>query len=348
MKHFLLLSALLFSLAAFAAPQSYKQIAEDAIKRGDIAKATEFYRKWTEADPTDATSLYNLACCYALAKHPDEALAALQRAAAAGWSDAGHTSEDPDLESLRTRKDFQSVLEQIAGNASSRSGGYIVHSCAQERLGEYVVVLPDSYDPNRKYELLILLHGYGQSPQEFAKAAQMINTEDFIYAVPQGPYTALDSDGKSYCFLRELENYREDTASIAQAASWVMHVADDVMTRYPIADKRVWLAGFSQGAALAHITAARYPERIAGYAAHGGYIIKGAISDKQLAAEKTQKVRVLITHAEDDPAVAYMEGVYASNMLKQSGLNVTFTQLGTGHAFDSAVCAKIADWLKAK
>jgi phospholipase/carboxylesterase len=345
-----LLSALCFLLfcKAFAAPQSYKQIAGDALQKGDYATATEYLKKWTEADPTDAVSLYNLACCHAIAKHPDEAMATLQKAAEAGWSDSTHTVEDPDLESLRTRADFHKTIVLIARNASFRSGGYIVQTCAQERTGEYLVILPDEYDPNRKYPLIVLLHGYGQSPQEFAKVAALINSHDFIYVVPQGAYTALDSDGKGYSHLRELGSYGEDTSSITQAADWVIRVADDAIKRYPIEGRRIYLIGFSQGAALAHITAALYPTRIAGYAAHGGYVIKGAITERALADEKAQHIRVLVTHSLTDPSVAYMEGVYASNMLKQAGVQVTFAQIGEGHTLDSAVAEKISAWLRTK
>jgi predicted esterase len=342
----LLLSAFCFLLFFAAAPQSYKQIAQEALMKGDHARAIEFYRKWTEADPTDAISLYNLACCYAIKQHPDDAVATLRKAAEAGWSDAGHTAQDPDLESLRARADYHKVLDAIAHNESSRSGGYTVLTCAEERVGRYVVVLPDEYDPNHSYPLLLLLHGYGQSPLEFAKVTALINSHDYIYAIPEGAYTAMDTDGKGFSHLREMDDYREDTASVSLAAAWIMRVAEDVARHYPVSGSKVLLAGFSQGAALAHVVAARYPERVLGYAAHGGYIIKDAITAPQLAAEKAQNLRVLITHCPTDPAVEFMEATYAVNMLKASGVDVTFAETTGNHVFDAEAAQKVGDWLK--
>jgi serine/threonine protein kinase/tetratricopeptide (TPR) repeat protein len=73
----------------------------------------------------DDHSLYNFACAYALisAAIPQEdsrhsqcarnALELLHRASDKGWADADHSAQDPDLESLRARPDFQAWLSNI-------------------------------------------------------------------------------------------------------------------------------------------------------------------------------------------------------------------------------------------
>lgn len=62
---------------------------------------------------TDASLYYNLACCRGLLNQGDAAMAALRRAVAQGWRDAGHTAGDTDLESLRGRADFQALLKEM-------------------------------------------------------------------------------------------------------------------------------------------------------------------------------------------------------------------------------------------
>jgi predicted esterase len=330
---------------AVAVPQSYKQIAQQALMDGNRAKAIEYYEKWAEADPTDAISLYNLACCYALDSRTKDALSALAKSAEAGWSDSTHALTDPDLSSLHRSPEFVAALNKMASNARQRGEGYTSNVVKQERLGRYVVILPDEYDPARTYPLVVLLHGYGQSPEQFADVAKYINPREYVYIVPEGPYTALDSEGKGFSHLRELENYQEDAASVSTTADWIIRAADDAMKRYPIKGKKFYMIGFSQGAALAHITAALYPERIAGYAAHGGYIIKNTITEDQLAKEKKSGTRILITHGQDDPAVAAEEGIYASNMLKDAGLDVTFEMLPVAHVFSPDVGRRVGEWL---
>ena len=347
-RAFFVVATFVFALSVLAAPKSWKQMAMDAIMQGDYKTAAVHYRKWVEADPTDAVSLYNLACCEAMLKRPDEAMRALRMASDAGWSDSLHTSEDSDLESLRSRDDFQALLSDIARNARTRHGGYTGHVCAQERVGEYLIVLPEEYDPARRYPLVILLHGHGSSPEEFAQVTAFINTRDYIYALPQGPYTARDSDGKGFSYFRERDDFSEDVSSVAAAADWVVRVADDVARRYPVADSTFSVIGFSQGGALAHITAAYHPARVAGYCAHGGYFIKNAISPEQLAFEARAGVKVLLTHGKEDVSVPLLEAVYALNQLKQAGVDARLEQMDVPHRFTAEVGLRVGEWLKEK
>lgn len=333
-------------LSAAAEPRSWRQIAEEAIADGDHVKAAEYYAKWTEADPTDAVSLYNLACCHSLLGKPEASLEALTRARDAGWSDSAHTANDPDLESLRARDAFQKLLSDIARNARTRYGGYTVHPAAQTRTGQYVVVLPDNFDPAARYPLVVLLHGYGSNPEDFAATSRLISTTDYIYIVPEGPYAVLEAPGRAFSHLRERADFGEDEQSAAAAAEWVINAADDVLRRYPVRSEKFWVVGFSQGGALAHITAANYPDRVAGYCAHGGYLIRNTFTAEQLAAEQQAGVNVLLTHGRDDPAVGLDEAVYAFNMLKQAGVAVTLEMLDSPHRFTAEAGLKVGAWLR--
>lgn len=341
------LSVLFSPNLAFAQPsKSWRQMAEDAIGAGDYRQGAEYYRKWTEADPTDAVSLYNFACCLALLEQPDSAVAALARAQQAGWSDSTHTADDPDLEALRERSDFQKLLSEIARAARTRYGGYPVHACVQERIGQYLVVLPEDYEPSQKYPLVILLHGYGSNPEQFADVATRINTHDFIYAVPEGPYAVLETTGRHFSHLREHGNFREDERSVHQAAEWIVRVADDAASRYPVDASRFYLVGFSQGGALTHVTAALYPERVAGYCAVGGYFIAGTISADMLAAEKEHGVRALILHGREDQAVGLEEGAYTFSALQRAGVNARMEIMDGGHRFSPEAGLKVSEWLR--
>lgn len=60
-----------------------------------------------------ATSWYNFACVRARLGRHDDAIAALQRAADAGWMNAEHALTDPDLESLRHDPRFIALMEKL-------------------------------------------------------------------------------------------------------------------------------------------------------------------------------------------------------------------------------------------
>jgi serine/threonine-protein kinase len=91
---------------------------------GRAGEAAEATRAWSKLGPGDSSELYDAACEFALCvpispdaasrgRHADEAMTALRAAVSAGWSDAVHTARDPDLDPIRERPDFRSLLEEL-------------------------------------------------------------------------------------------------------------------------------------------------------------------------------------------------------------------------------------------
>ncbi len=62
--------------------------------------------------PNQPMNLYNMSCLKALKGFSDEAMALLNHAAAAGFTDFDHIASDPDLQSLHSRADFQQLLSE--------------------------------------------------------------------------------------------------------------------------------------------------------------------------------------------------------------------------------------------
>jgi len=70
-----------------------------------------------EADPrTVGSGPYNMACCLAVAGARDAAFGYLRKAVAAGFRDAAWAEQDPDLESLRSDRRWQRLIEQMSGD----------------------------------------------------------------------------------------------------------------------------------------------------------------------------------------------------------------------------------------
>jgi hypothetical protein len=62
------------------------------------------------ADPDHATNIYNMACLKAMTGRPTEAIAYLERAANAGFTDFIHIEQDPDLASLRDLPRYKAMI----------------------------------------------------------------------------------------------------------------------------------------------------------------------------------------------------------------------------------------------
>lgn len=78
-----------------------------------MSEAAGILRGLSVSHPSNPETLYNLACVLALQGKPDEAMTALRGAFDAGWWNADHSMDDPDLKSLRGRDDFKTLVERM-------------------------------------------------------------------------------------------------------------------------------------------------------------------------------------------------------------------------------------------
>ena len=85
-------------------------IPRDLLPRGEYRRAETALELAVLIREDNAAAWYNLACARARLERPDEALDALERAIAAGYTDAGHIAADPDLESLRGDVRFAALV----------------------------------------------------------------------------------------------------------------------------------------------------------------------------------------------------------------------------------------------
>lgn len=82
-------------------------------KTGRIADGLRMDRKLVRLMPENATAHYNLACSLALSKRPGDALRSLRKAVDLGYTDIDWMVQDPDLEGLKDRKDFQKLVARL-------------------------------------------------------------------------------------------------------------------------------------------------------------------------------------------------------------------------------------------
>jgi TolB-like protein/Flp pilus assembly protein TadD len=80
-------------------------------RSGQIDAAVREGAKALESSPGDPVMLYNGACLYVSLGEPDRAIASLQQAVAAGYSNFGWMKNDPDLASLRGHPEFVKLMQ---------------------------------------------------------------------------------------------------------------------------------------------------------------------------------------------------------------------------------------------
>ena len=52
---------------------------------------------------------------------------------------------------------------------------------------KFITSVPDKFDKNKKYGVIILMHGYGANMYDLVNIAPIINDTDYIYIFPNAP-----------------------------------------------------------------------------------------------------------------------------------------------------------------
>jgi TolB-like protein/Flp pilus assembly protein TadD len=84
-----------------------------AIKLAEIDRKDEALQEGTQAlelSPGDPVMLYNITCLYSQLAEPQRAVDTLRQAIAAGYANFAWIRQDPDINSLRERADFQALV----------------------------------------------------------------------------------------------------------------------------------------------------------------------------------------------------------------------------------------------
>jgi predicted Zn-dependent protease len=82
-------------------------------RQGRISDGLKMDRRLVRLQPANATAHYNLACSLALCSRKSDALQALRKAIKLGYRDFDWMQQDPDLDGLKLRPEFQQLLNQL-------------------------------------------------------------------------------------------------------------------------------------------------------------------------------------------------------------------------------------------
>lgn len=175
---------------------------------------------------------------------------------------------------------------------------------------EYLLHLPSGYKDSNSYPLVIALHGFGDHPrfiEQYSGLSRLSDKEKFIVVYPYGLQNTKTKkfswNGGSCC--GEAFNKKNDDVS------FINQLVDQLIKKYNIDPKRIYLTGFSNGGLLTYRIAAQTPEKYAAFA-----IVSGSIGGKvkandpyfSLPKAKTS-VPILIMHGKNDNLIPYQGGL---------------------------------------
>lgn len=324
----------------------YEWRAREAYQRNDFRAAAQHDLFILLHDYDNVNAMLHLARCYGRMGEVRLAANSLIRAFNNGYRGFSRFKTDADFAPVRENQTFEDVIGNILGLEEKM--GEVLHVKA-EKLNRCLFRLPDGFDPEQKYPLVVGLHGRGGNAEGFIGLREHLNRCPFIFVAAEGAYRMDKSTGS------RTDQYSWDTLS-AEESLWkkadsltvnsILQVVDTMSKRYDVGE--VYLFGFSQGAGFAYLAGIKNPNIIDGIVCIGGGLPDTDKPYSYLTKENIQAgnaLRVFIGHSPQDQAVNLERGLRAKQRLELAGYDVTFRGYTGGHAVSPALLNEILRWI---
>ena len=321
----------------------YNQTAANAYRDGNYSLAVRYYLASLARNIDDEITIYNVACCYALLGEVELTSLYLQRAVIAGYQDIAFIGEDTDFDGIRDDPLFETTMQRISaalGEPPEYTGDrYLFRAEAAFRC---LLRNPGAFDPSREYPLVVGLHGYGDSPENFVRIWDFFDAPDFIYACPRGPYPYIENNVTNFSWFRPIEGDTDIQELDLLSTEYVMALIDDLKAKYMISD--VFLFGFSQGCSLTWITGLTHPDEFTGLIGFGGTLDTTYVSPSSFG--DVTGLNAFVANGTMDEAVDIEAGMTTVEILENLGVETIFSTWEGIHAVNVPVLLQAQEWME--
>ena len=200
---------------------------------------------------------------------------------------------------------------------------------------------------------VIWMHGLGADGTDFEPLVPELDLPDapairFIF--PNAPYRPVTCNGGYvmrawYDIISLAPDSREiDETGLLESREIVRQLIAREAGR-GIPSDRVFLAGFSQGGAVAYLSALTHPEPLAGVLALSTYIPSPGLIIGDLSAAN-RRIPLFVAHGTEDDVVSLELGTRALDLLKDQGLAPEWHTYTMAHSVCFEEIRDIGVWLK--
>ena len=199
---------------------------------------------------------------------------------------------------------------------------------------------------------IIWLHGLGADGEDFVGVAEQMNLPVSVrYIFPHAPKIAVTINGgfvmRAWYDIAEIDiAAKQDAAGIHASQAEIEKFIAYEKAR-GIAAENIFIAGFSQGGAIALHTGLRHPARLGGILALSTYLPL-ADSWSQEVSLSAIKTPFFFAHGLHDPVVPYSLGKQSAEKLLLHGHQVDWHEYPMPHSVCADEIRDIETWLKQK
>ena len=228
--------------------------------------------------------------------------------------------------------------------------------------------IPQRYEPNYAYPLLVLLHARGGDEQQMVRSMPAMSWRNYVGLSLRGPESVSkrgrpDGYGWGADFARPDRKAPRSTPAVSEgelvrrrlfesssAPDPIDVLEDDLFasirqTRRTlhVHSERIFLVGCGEGAAVAYRLGLSYPERFAGVVAINGWLPGNFRPLARLKA--CRELRILVVHGEWNGRVPVQSARRDVAALRAGGLRVAFQSYPCAHRLTSPMLADVDTWL---
>lgn len=201
---------------------------------------------------------------------------------------------------------------------------------------------------------VVWLHGLGADGHDFEPIVPQISWQgapDIRFVFPHAPVRPVTINGgipmRAWYDILSLTSARgHDREGIADSVNRVAALLRREIDR-GISSRRILLAGFSQGGAIALQLALRFPEPLAGVVALSSYLLFGDRLESQ-QHESNSALPAFVAHGSSDPVVPISLGEEAARKLEMLGHPVEWRTYPMVHAVCPEEVGHLTAWMQAR
>ncbi|MBN2788961.1 MAG: hypothetical protein JXR69_02075 [Candidatus Delongbacteria bacterium] len=318
--------------------RDYMITADEAYWEKNYEKAAQYYLYMLSHNVFDIISTYNLSCTYGLMGKPKLSAKFLYKAVELGFVDFKYIKNDADFDKVRGTEIFDTAIDSIGQMIKNLGEIYHIES---KNIMSYRLVKPLDFHPDKKYDLVIGLHGYAGSHDQFVKIWKYFYLPEFVFAVPQAPFPVQIGLAKE--FRWEIEDQTESILDRSNKISedYLVSIIQEIKSNNKV--NNVYLLGLHQGTTVGFNVALKYPKLVDGLIAFGTKYDIDNITQDEL--NKVKNLKLFIANSSDDQFIDQEQCIKLKEGLQKSGISVDYHEIDGKYSLTKDILKKSEDWL---
>lgn len=226
--------------------------------------------------------------------------------------------------------------------------------------------VPQRYEPNYAYPLLVLLHGRGGDEQQMLRSMPALSWRNYVALGLRGPEVIARRDNEvgfgwgpdfaraerrpawpatkesdAEIFRRTMNGTTPDAIDLLEQS--IFSAVRQVRRSLHVHSERIFLVGCGEGAAVAYRLGLSYPDRFAGVVALNGWIPGGF---RPLGRVKDcRDLRIMVAHGQWNSRTPIERAQRDVATLRAAGLPIAFQAYPYANRVTSPMLADVDTWL---